>query len=388
MTVWLVDPISYTGMAYYDAALADGLTRLGARVTVVGSDRWMLPGLNRTWHIRSVFRGTSGAHVRATKGLQYLRALLRLVLQARRLRPDIIHWQYLELPLLDVATIWVLRRLGIRLVYTAHELMPWNARPYHRQVLAAIYRIVDLVVVHAAAEAQELDDVWHVPVSRIAVTGHGDYAMFATPGAPQAEARARLNLTPERPIALFFGSLRRSKGLMFLLMAWEAVIREVPEALLVVAGRPYKRSDEEAIRKAADAAGITANVDFRFGEIPPARANDYYRAADVVALPYQQITTSGVLRYAYSSGRTVVATALGEHVQWVVPGKTGWLATVDSAESMAQSLVEALRDRAQCAELGSNALKLASEYFRWSDIAGAMLQAYETILGESGTKDG
>ena len=317
--VWIVDPIDYSGMAYYDAGLADALTSLGVRVLVLGSDRRLIGGHGERWRTVPIFRGTSGSGRRLSRGWRYLVSLARLVVEARRLRPGVMHWQYTELPVIDLLVMHVLRWSGIRQAYTAHELLPWDVRPYHRMVFRLLYRTVDVVFVHGDVEAHDLTSTWGLQAGRVTITGHGDYGSFASPELPQREARRRLGLAPEVPIALFFGSLRPSKGLAVLLEAWASVVSAEPSARLVVAGRPYKHVDTRSLVEATRRLGVEASVDFRFGEIPPIQANDFYRAADVVTLPYLQITTSGVMRYAYSSGRAIVATAVGEHTTSVVP---------------------------------------------------------------------
>src|SRR5450756_1631896 len=90
-TVWLIDPISYSGMAYSDVGQIVALRELGARPALVGSDSWMLepeivPRI-------AVFRGTSGSQSRIRKGVMYVGALARLLRLARRVRPGVIHWQ-------------------------------------------------------------------------------------------------------------------------------------------------------------------------------------------------------------------------------------------------------------------------------------------------------
>ena len=180
-------------------------------------------------------------------------------------------------------------------------------------------------------------------------------------------------------MALFFGSLRPSKGLHALLRAWGSVAAALPEARLVVAGRPYRGTDTEELASVAEAAGAAASVLFRFDEFGSDEANFYYRAADVVVLPYQRITTSAVLRYAYSSGRPVVATSVGEH-QDHVNSAVGWLVPPDDAPALAQALIAALSDPVATAARGRAALDYATKHFDWADIARKTIEAYAMVI--------
>jgi glycosyltransferase involved in cell wall biosynthesis len=387
LVVWLIDPIDYSGLAYYDAGLAASLAAAGADVTVLGSDRPLLTDPAAGWHRRSMFRGASGTASRVRKGWNYLFGLMRLLGLARRSRPDIVHWQYLELPILDLVAMLALRWLGLRQVYTAHELEPWVQRGYHRILFHRLYRTVDLVVVHGSRAAGALTTRWRIPPARVLVTGHGDYRRFAAPDLPQAVARERLGLPERVPIALFFGSARPSKGLPVLLQAWPRVVRDLPAARLVVAARPYKGVDLAGMAAAIRSTSLGESVDFRIGEVDPVAANDFYRGTDVVALPYDDITTSGVLRYAYSSARPVVATAVGEHLDLVTPD-IGWLVAPRDAPALAATLIAALGDREVAAEMGRRAEGFSRANFDWDAIGRATLEGYRSVMKLVGGEGG
>ena len=377
LSVWIVDPISYTGMAYTDVAQVTALQELGARPVLVGSDSWMLA---RGIIPRVVgFRGTHGRVPRAVKGARYLRGLAGVVWRAARSRPDIVHWQFTELPIVDVLAMVAIRLLRIPQALTAHELLPWSARPHHRRLFALVYRVVDAVVVHNEEQRMALVERFRVPESRIHVAPLGDYALFAAPELPQVVARARVGIADETPVALFFGTIRPSKGLEVLLHAWVTVSRAIPGAELVIVGKPFKGLDPAETIRLIDDLGIADSVTSRFEHVDPAVANDYYRAADVVVLPYHDIGTSGVLRYAYNSARPVIATAVGEHPSRIVVGETGYLVPPGDSGILAETLTEALRDRAGLERMGEAARAYADQRFRWIDSARILLGVYAEL---------
>lgn len=378
LSVWLVDPIGYTGLAYYDVGLANGLVRLGVDVTIVTSEAWLLDRFTTTARVVKIFRGThSGA--RFFKGLRYLASLVRLLIAVVAHRPDILHWQYHEVPILEALTIAVLRILGVSQVYTAHELLPWNPAPWDRRVFRLTYRMVNRVMVHREDEANVLASEFGVARHRVVVVGHGAYEDFATPEMDREAARANLDLPASAPIALFFGSIRPSKGLDVLLDAWPLVVRRLPDAVLCVVGKLLNPSASDAFRAVADRAGPdTVRLDFR--QVSPHEANLWYAAADVVVLPYRDIVASGVLRYAYSSSRPVVATMVGELPTLVREGETGHLVPPNVPDALADALVHLLSDRALSAELGGNALRYARRELSWYDPCVHTAKVYREIL--------
>jgi glycosyltransferase involved in cell wall biosynthesis len=272
-----------------------------------------------------------------------------------------------------------IRLLGVPQVYTAHELLPWTARPYHRAIFRALYAVVDQVVAHRADQREALIRHFGVPPRRISVIALGGYAEFVRPSLTQSDARTRLGIPAGARVALFFGAIRPSKGLDVLLAAWPAVSAIIPDALLLVVGKPYKGMRVEQLDETIRGSGLAGRVRTDFRQVEPTAANDYYRAADVVVLPYDEIGTSGVLRYAYGSARAVVATSVGEHSAHVVPGETGELVPPGDPEALAQALGTVLGDTSYARALGQNGLAYASRNFAWSDSAALLLGLYRTL---------
>jgi len=376
-TVWIVDPISYSGMAYSDVGQIVALQELGARPLLVGSDSWMLepeivPRI-------AVFRGTHGTTSRLRRGARYIASLARLLNRIRQSRPDIVHWQYTELPVADLLAMLVIRLLGVPQVYTAHELLPWAVSRHHRWLFSRLYRLVDAIVVHNEDQRAEVIRRFAVDPAKVHVAPLGDYALFATPELSQSEARTQLGLPGDRPIALFFGTIRPSKGLEVLLEAWALVGRKLPDAFLLVVGKPFKGLSTEDTIALIGRLGIGHRVQARFEQVDPVETNTYYRAADVVVLPYHDIGTSGVLRYAYNAARPVIATSVGEHRTRVIAGQTGHLVPPGDPAALADALIASLGDRPRLASMGEAARAYAADNFRWLDSARELLRIYEGL---------
>ncbi len=375
LKIWLVDPINYSGMAYYDAGLAGGLADAGATVTLVGSDRPLVsPSPRGGLHVEPAFLGTSHGRPRWRRGLAYAHSIVRLTQTATRLHPDWLLWNYLEQPTLDR---WAIRRAhgsGIRVGFVAHETEPWENGASRRGAYRwLIEDAADVVLIHGETNAQALRDAWDIGDDRIVVIEHGDYREWVDPKVTRRDARARLDLPLDAPIALFFGTLRMSKGLDTLLQAWPAVKMAVPAAELVIAGRPYRGTGLPAYQ------GLSDGILLRAGTISPADANDYYAACDVVAIPYDKVSTSGVMRYAYSAGRPVVATDIGELRTHVIDGHTGWLVPPGDKVAIARALSEALIDRERLADMGSRAKAYADREFDWRSIAAKLIDQLSAL---------
>ena len=119
--------------------------------------------------------------------------------------------------------------------------MPWTASRHHRRLFKLLYGLVDAVVVHNDDQKAEVVRGFGLDPAKVRVAPLGGYALFTAADLPQAEARARLGVPDDIPVALFFGTIRPSKGLEVLLEAWALVAPRMPDALLLVTGKPSRR---------------------------------------------------------------------------------------------------------------------------------------------------
>ncbi len=125
----------------------------------------------------------------------------------------------------------------------------------------------------------------------------------------------------------FFGRIRPYKGIEYLLAAFKLLsVSGAGNYRLIVAGEPKKGSEEylhrdSAIRYARfqSRAGHPERIQF----IPDEEMELYFKAADVLVLPYKEIFQSGVLFLAYSFGLPVVATDVGSFREDIVEGVHG-----------------------------------------------------------------
>ena len=201
-----------------------------------------------------------------------------------------------------------------------------------------------------------------VPVT---VAAHPAYDHFGE-GVPRGEARERLGLPADAPVLLFFGFVRRYKGIAVLLDAMPAVVARVPGVRLVVAGEFY--GDEAALR--ARAAPLGDAVRFDADYIPDARVADYVCAADAVVQPYLTATQSGVAGIAFHFGRPVVTTDVGGLAADV--GDAGLVVPPNDASALADALVEILTgDTAE--RLG--ALAATRGRASWDDLSASVEDA-------------
>jgi len=136
-------------------------------------------------------------------------------------------------------------------------------------------------------------------------------------------ARTTLDLPPKGKVILFFGFIRKYKGLDILLEAMaDPRVRELGLRLLV-AGEYY--DGEAQCQALIDRFGLHSDVVMHTDFIPNDRVAAYFSAADCVVLPYRSATQSGIARVACHFLLPMIVTDVGGLPEVVQDGLTGYV---------------------------------------------------------------
>lgn len=322
-------PPQAQGIPGYCAALAKALSRQG-EVRALGFKAMypaaLFPGVKRAMDPTS--RAPEAPGLSVHHSLTWYNPLGWLW-HAFTTRADILHLQWWSLPLFPVCLTFALiaraRRLPV--VVTAHNILPHEPSPWFLRASGWLYRFADRVLVHSAANREQFEVHFAHTGTKVEVV---PMARDAAPTlADSIEARARLGIAQDRPVLLFFGTIRPYKGLDTLLKAVAIARHQHPELLLVIAGKPWESWTPYAGQIAV--SGLAENVLLRLDYIPEAEVPDYFAAADLVVLPYAHFDAqSAVGAQTLSHGKPMLVSdtgglpeLVGHRAEWVVPPRDG-----------------------------------------------------------------
>jgi len=322
------------------------------------------------------------------KVARVLRCYARTLVYAWRTDSPIFHIQWLcKLEYIDRVLLPVYYKLlGRRLVFTAHniDLQRRSGRStlINRLSLRFMYRMMDRIIVHSESMRRDLMDWFDVPAHRIRTLPMGVLEHLPCRGASRAEARRTLGLDPDRKILLFFGSLRPDKGLDVLVEALAILRRDVPDAMVVVAGSGLGHARHvAAVRKAVRDRGLHDHVRLDDSYIADDDVENYFVSADCVVLPYRRIFQSAVLLTAFRFGIPVVASAVGGVAETIEEGKTGFLCNPDNPQSLAVAL-RCYFESSLYRDLESTRKRIAEytkDRFDWKSIAKDTVVMYREL---------
>jgi glycosyltransferase involved in cell wall biosynthesis len=152
----------------------------------------------------------------------------------------------------------------------------------------------------------------------------------------KATARQHLGIDPQQKIILFFGFIRKYKGLDLLLEAMQLLRQQHGDIKLLVAGEFYE--DAATYQQQIDTLGIRDQLILRTDFIPDSEVRYYLSAADFVIQPYRNATQSGVTPLAYHFEKPMLVTNVGGLPDLVPDGKAGIVAEPEPA-SIAQHII-------------------------------------------------
>jgi glycosyltransferase involved in cell wall biosynthesis len=261
--------------------------------------------------------------------------------ELKRLKPDLIVVRY-WLPLMGPALGTILRKVKknhhTKVIAITDNVIPHEKRPGDKPFTHYFLQPCDAFITMSDKVMKDLKSI--EPGKPALQVAHPLYDNFGAPVSKEA-ARAGLKINKGELIILFFGFIRKYKGLDILLEAMSLLKHPVPDSRsqipkLLVAGEFYE--DEKIYQQHIDALGIRDMLIMKTGFIPDSEVKNYFCAADVVIQPYRNATQSGVTPLAYHFEKPMIVTNVGALPDYVPHEKAGLV-----AEPTAASLAAAIQ---------------------------------------------
>ena len=292
--------------------------------------------------------------------------ILRSARRIRKNNPDlvIIQWWHPYF----APCYWLLTKfLGkTKVLFVCHNVFPHERFLMDHFLTKLVLRQGDLFLVQSESDAADLLEI--NPNAIYKRTVHPIYNMFRMKGMGASEARHNLQISEKDKMLLFFGFVRPYKGLKYLLEAMPQIRGRYPEVQLFVVGDfdSDKNSYQELIRK----LNLEACVQIRDGYIPDSEVEPYFAASDLIVLPYESATQSGIVQIAYGFQKPVVATRVGGLPEAVIDGCTGYLSDPCDPHSLAEAVIRFF-DEDKADEFSENVVKEAEKY-SWERLTEAV----------------
>jgi glycosyltransferase involved in cell wall biosynthesis len=281
----------------------------------------------------------------AAESVQQPREMGRLSRFIAHVRPDIVNSHLFRSTAIAAP---LARWHGARAVETYHGREGWRQgfAPLRFLPDRVIGRCLDRVIAVSEAARNFLIRAKGYRADKITVVPNGRDLSVFTPGRAREAVRKELGLDRAVPLVAVVGRLEPQKGHAYLLDAWPAVTRELPDARLLVIGDGGLR---DALADQARARGVADSVVFAGFRADVPRMLD---AIDVLCLPslYEGMPLTAI--EASAMARPVVATAVDGTPEVIREGHTGRLVPPADSPALARALLDLLRDPEGARRLG------------------------------------
>lgn len=332
----------------YAFGLSMALASKSVSLDVIGNEEVDSPEMHSLPNLRFLnLRASRRRKVNPLKKTSQLLAYYgRLIRYAARKRPEILHilWNNKFESFDRTILMRYYRMQGKKIALTVHNVnqarRDGKDSALNRLTLRSQYRLCDHIFVHTQKMKTELLQEFGVTEKRVTVIPFGINNSVPQTDLTRDRARRRLGIAENEKTILFFGRLRPYKGLEHLLAAFEQLTQRGSDYRLIIGSEPKKDSEEyahkmrEMISRVDGQKRILSRIEF----IPDADIEQYFKASDVLVLPYKEIFQSGVMFLAYSFGLPVVAANVGSFSEEIVEGRTGFLCNPDDSHDLVRSI--------------------------------------------------
>lgn len=259
--------------------------------------------------------------------------------ELKRAKPDLIIVRY-WLPFMGPALGTILKRVKknkhTKVVCIADNIIPHEKRPGDVPFTKYFIKPVDAFI---TMSEKVLTDLQQFTQSKPAqFVPHPLYDNFGNPISKE-EARSYLKFPQHEFIFLFFGFIRKYKGLDLLLQAVKQLNTNAPQQnfKVLIAGEFYE--DRKFYDELMEQLGIEKNLILKTDFIPDSEVKYYLCAADAVVQPYRNATQSGVTPLAYHFEIPMIVTNVGG-LPSLVPNQTAGLVCEPTPDSIATAMIE------------------------------------------------
>jgi D-inositol-3-phosphate glycosyltransferase len=374
----------------YALGMAAALTSAGVNLDFIGSDDLSVPELlnNPRVNFRNL-RGDQRSEVSlATKMARVGIYYGRLVRYAATAKPAVFHilwnnkFEFFDRTLLML----YYKLLGKKVVLTAHNvnigLRDSNDWWLNRLSLKIQYKLANHIFVHTGKMKSDLVSQFRISKDKVTVIAFGINNTVPNTALTTSEAKQKLELNSSDKAMLFFGNIAPYKGLEYLIAAFREVAASDDSYRLVIVGRPKQCEDYwNQIHLTISRSGLRDRIIERIEYVPDEETELYFKAADVLILPYTHVFQSGVLFLGYSFGLPAIAAEVGTLKEEIIEAVTGFVFRPQDSSDLAKVIRRYFASEL-FRQLESRRPKIkqyANERYSWNKVAMITTSVYSNL---------
>ena len=315
--------------------------------------------------------------LRVLKFVNYLIFLGRFYLFLARTKPQVVHFQFLVLPLVDKYFLLLIKKKFI-LVMTVHDIAPHTNNTYQKVGLDDCFKEFHKLIVHSRFAKNQLVSVLRQSYGDIRIIPHGPYSfMFDTwPPISKKDARVSIGFNGGK-LLVMIGSILPYKGHLTAIKIVELLRKEFKlDVTLIIAGSSRGESIDQLLQEVKE-LGLERSVLIQNRFLTFLEIRNLMCAADAGIMPYKEITTSGPIHMLQTYGVPVFSSRVGGAQDVIKEDVNGLFIDKDNLMGSTTKIFAVLNDEQKLAAMKRNALYRARKELNWESIARFTSDYYE-----------
>ena len=268
----------------------------------------------------------------------------------------------------------LLRRQSIFIIAWIDNIHPHEPMPFQKLLTSFFLDSCDAFFVMSNSVKKDLLSYVSVSNKKLCIAPHPVYNVFGNM-VNKKEARKMIGLpssASNKRYILFFGLIRKYKGLDLLLDAMANKKVQQLNINLIIAGEFY--DSKEKYLKKINHLRLKKSIFLIDSYIPNQDVANYFCAADLIVQPYLSATQSGVSMIAYNFNKPIILTDVGGLSEYVEHQKDGYLVEVN-ADEISDALVDFYQNKREASFV--EAVKHKRINYTWSNFAEKFNKLYD-----------
>ena len=376
MKITIIGPASpyRGGIALFSNRLAEALIAAGHEVNIVTFKlqypSFLFPGKTQ------FSSDTNGSNLNITRAINSVNPFnwVKLGKQIKEAKPDLVifkYWMPFMAPCFGTIARQIKKNNSTKIVALVHNLIPHERRIGDTALTKYFLKRIDGFI---AMSKSVLADIEQFDTVKPKVfSPHPLYDNFGA-AKSREEALNTLGLDGSFNYMLFFGIIRKYKGLDLLLNAFADKQLNNGTIKLIVAGEFYE--DDTVYREIIKKHQLEDSVILVNKFIPDNEVVNYFCAADIIVQPYRNATQSGVTQIAYYFDKPMLVTDVGGLKEIVPHNKVGYVVE-PNANEVAKALIDFYQNN-KAAEF-INGVKEEKNKYSWQKMVECIIFLYQKL---------
>lgn len=361
------------GLASFDELFCEALNKEGHQCEIISYSlqypNFLFPGSTQ-YHVNGTAPKNITIHtlINSVNPLSWFKTASFI----KKQKPDFIIFRF-WIPFMGPALGTIARlvkKQNIKVLAITDNVIPHEKRLGDKQLASYFIKGCDAFITMSKAVMNDLEKFTNISHKKYLL--HPLYTAFGDK-IPKQEARLKLNLKQDDRVILFFGLIRKYKGLDLLLEAF-SLLKANPHNKLLIAGEFYE--DKQPYLDLISKYKLEEQIILLNQFIPNDDVKYYFSAADIVALPYRSATQSGVTQVSFHFEVPTLVTNVGGLGE-IIPHNVAGYVVEPNPQAIASSLEDYFENNKE--QAFTEGMKQEKQKYEWSIFVNEIIALYNGL---------